>query len=242
MSPIDPLAVALDRFDVPPMRADVVDRVLTIAKASTARRRRTPRDRWRLIRRGVIGTATIALVSAAAVASGLLSRVGVEVPVLSAMLAPAPVFAVPPTRRTAVAKRVHRMRLVAAAPAEVAPARIGPIERTARRSERRQQRRAFAADHPIAAARIADRIEARLAERAALRRERALVTGGDPLVVEHDLRRAARLDRWRAARLVDRRIRAFQARQVERGRRGANSPGRDLLDRYERERPPQLAE
>ncbi len=91
---------ALDRFDVPPLSAQFADRVVAAAMASGAAvpplgarvpPRRDRRGLWRRAGQAAIGVAAFGMMSAAAVASGLLGAVGIEVPVLTAMLAPEPV-------------------------------------------------------------------------------------------------------------------------------------------------------
>lgn len=90
---------ALDRLDVPPLSAQFADRVVAAAIASgnavpplgtRVPPRRDRRGLWRRAGQAAIGVAAFGMMSAAAVASGLLGAVGIEVPVLTAMLAPEP--------------------------------------------------------------------------------------------------------------------------------------------------------
>ena len=85
------LSAALDGFDAPSPRDGFADRVMAAATAPVSRPPlRDRRGGWKLARRVVIGTMAAGMVSAAAVASGLLGAAGIRVPVLTAMLAPAP--------------------------------------------------------------------------------------------------------------------------------------------------------
>jgi hypothetical protein len=158
------LRAALDRFDAPPPRAGFADRVVASATAPVTRT--TSRDRrggWRLVRRVVIGTVAAGMVSAAAVASGLLGAAGIQVPVLTAMLAPEP----KPKPKPALAKPKPAPQIVVAPkppvgetkpgdPGLVDPGSIAPpvgirpaaAAAMARRTERRLERRAFIRANP----------------------------------------------------------------------------------------------
>lgn len=155
------LSAALDHFSVPASRDDFLDR----AMAATAPVSRPPsRDRrggWKLARRVVIGTVAAGMVSAAAVASGLLGAAGIRVPVLTAMLAPelAPKQVVKKTKplvRTAIAAEPLATPAKPADPGLVDPGSIAPPivmrprfgEALARRAERRAERRALIRQNP----------------------------------------------------------------------------------------------
>ncbi len=156
------LAQALDRFETPPLSTGFADRVMAGAQAPTlspyAAPRRDRRGLWRRGRQILIGTVAFGMMSAAAVASGLLGAAGIEVPVLSAMLAPKPVQ----TAKPAVARKpVERLARVEPAPsaalpvpvAEAAPApaswrEIVQARRAALRANRRAERQAFIDAHP----------------------------------------------------------------------------------------------
>lgn len=158
------LRAALDAFDVPPLRSGFADRVMTSVAVPAARA--TPRDRrggWRMARRVIIGTVAAGMVSAAAVASGLLGGAGIQVPVLTAMLAPDP-----KPKPASVAKPKHmphgaaapKLAVVETKPADplqadpgsIAPVgegvRPGVAAAMARRIERRIERRAFIRANP----------------------------------------------------------------------------------------------
>lgn len=156
--------IALGRYDVPGLSAGFADRVVVAALASGAtmpplavRRepRRTRRGLWLRAGQATIGAAALGMMSAAAVASGLLGAVGIEVPVLSAMLAPAKATPVPekksPPRLAAKPKAVTPRASAEALPA--APAADPPVPpwqqaRLARRAENEARRNAFLDSHP----------------------------------------------------------------------------------------------
>jgi hypothetical protein len=229
----DVLNVALDRFDVPPFSAGFADRIVAAASVASpslpAVPRRDRRGMWRRGRQIVLGSLGVGLLSAGAVASGLLGRVGIEVPVFSAMLAPVPKASVKPAPvRTALAKRPATV----AAPAltvEPPPNLTAPLpapERWVLRQEMRERRQAFAVTHPVAAAVIRERVAEELRRRAQARREKLIAlrgeasTQGEPVLAPADeaaLMRAARRDRFVAERMIDRRIQAREARLAERG-------------------------
>jgi hypothetical protein len=158
------LRAVLDAFDAPPLRAGFSDRVMVSATAPASRT--VPRDRrggWRLARRVVIGTVAAGMVSAAAVASGLLGVAGIRVPVLTAMLAPElkpkpTVVAKPkPAPRVVAAPKPMVIETKPADPGLVDPGSIAPTNgirpgiaaAMARRSERRmEERRQFIRANP----------------------------------------------------------------------------------------------
>lgn len=237
------LAKDLDRFDVPPLSAGLADRIAAAAATPTLApftpSRRDRRGMWRRGRQVVLGTLAVGLLSAGAVASGFLSRVGIEVPVLTAMLAPKP---------KPVAKPVHlaprppvTQTAVAALPettTDPAPGGIArpvlPVERMVLREERRERRQAFVAEHPIAAAVIRERVREQLQRRALALRQALLSPGIDPalpgagrldLADRSALARAARRDRAVAEKMIDRRIQAREARIAERQGTGDSVPG-----------------
>jgi hypothetical protein len=230
----DPLKLALDRFDVPPLSEGLADRIAaavgTPTRAPVAPSRRDRRGMWRRGRQVVLGTLAVGLLSAGAVASGFLSRVGIEVPVLTAMLAPKlkpvakPAHLTPklPVTRSAVA--VPPEATTDSAPAGIARP-LFPEERMALREERRERRQVFAAEHPVAAAVIRERVREQLQRRALARRQAMLTPGVDAalpgaghlgLADRAALARAARRDRVLAEKMIDRRIHAREARIAER--------------------------
>lgn len=238
----DALNAALDRFDVPPLSAGLADRIAAAAATPTlapfAAARRDRRGMWRRGRQVVLGTLAVGLLSAGAVASGFLSSVGIEVPVLTAMLAPKPkpvarpvhLAPKPPVTQTAVAKPPETV---------VDPAQVGivrpllPAERMALREERRERRQAFAAEHPVAAAVIRERVREQLQRRAVARRQALLPSGIDPglpgagrldLADRAALARAALRDRVVAEKLIDRRLQAREARIAKRQGTGDGAP------------------
>lgn len=168
------LHAALDSFMVPPPRADLTDRIMAAAghPAPCEPRRPDRRGRWRMTRRVLIGSVTAGMISAAAVASGLLGAAGIRVPVLTAMLAPEPKaepIAKPVVRRTQQARvgtpPVAASRVVdaeAEAMMIMPPMIETPINRRAARQaflanhpeirpalrEAAVRRRAFVAEHP----------------------------------------------------------------------------------------------
>ena len=223
MNANDSLAPALDRFDVPTMSAGLADRIAAAAAKPVVIEPRPPlrRDRrglWRRGRQVALATVAAGMLSAAAVASGLLGKVGIDVPVLTAMLAPKPKPAPTPhhvsTPRTArVAPKPDR---IASPPVVVStvPPVLADDQRLARREiliERRVARQQFAAEHPVAAAAIREKVRQRLRERAI---ERRATIGPGPLDPETAtaLRQANRRDARRAAAMIDRRIEARRER------------------------------
>jgi len=227
------LAKELDRFDVPPLSTGLADRIvaatMTSISAPLGAPRRDRRGMWRRGRQVLLGTLAVGLLSAGAVASGFLGRVGIEVPVLTAMLAPKPK---PVTKRLHVAPRPPETRTATVVlPALIAePTPVGadrplpPVERVAMRKERRERRSEFAAKHPVAAAMIGARVHERLQRRALLRRQTLMTPGIDNALAgmpstdfadRAALARAARHDRAVSERMIDRRILARQAQGSE---------------------------
>lgn len=231
MNAIDPLNVALDRFVVPPASVGLADRIVaaTMPDGQPSRRRRDRRGMWRRGRQVLLGSVALGMVSAAAVASGLLGRVGIEVPVLTAMLAPKPVAVVASKPKPrAVVKPVTPT--VATPPAVVeAPAVVATVptreQRISRRVERRERIVAFAQAHPQAAAMIAQRVRQQLRIREEERRALLGFPPSDraapdwrPLTPEERflLRQERRRDIRRVEAMLERRIEARAARQAER--------------------------
>ncbi len=156
------LRASLDRFDVPAPRDGFADRMMAVTAPISRPSTRDRRGGWRLARRAVIGTVAAGMVSAAAVASGLLGAAGIRVPVLTAMLAPAPDPApIPkakpkPTAKMAVAPKpavapTQRADPGLNDPGSIAnPSAIRPavVDAMARRTERRIARRAFIRQNP----------------------------------------------------------------------------------------------
>jgi hypothetical protein len=229
------LARQLDRFEVPPMSAGLADRIAAAAASPTyapfAAPRRDRRGMWRRGRQIVLGTCAVALLSAGAVASGLLGSVGIEVPVLTAMLAPKakpkpvakPAPAAPKPAPESEALALPSTELVDPTPPGLLPRPLLPSERIALREERRERREAFAAEHPVAAAMIRERVRQQLQRRAIERREALMGPGIDPslpgagpldLADQAALARAARRDRLIAEKMIDRRIQAREARMA----------------------------
>jgi hypothetical protein len=233
---------ALDRFDVPPMSAGLADRIAAATAAPPApgfgAPRRDRRGMWRRGRQIVLGSLAVGLLSAGAVASGLLGSVGIEVPVLTAMLAPKPK---PVVKAVHLAPKEPITRTATVAPPVMItdPVQAGiarpmlPAERLAVREERRERRQVFAAEHPVAAAMIRERVRERLQERALARRQALMVPGVDPsmagarpldLADRAALARAARRDRLVAEKMIDRRILAREARIAEKQDGSVASP------------------
>ena len=187
----DALTLALDRFDVPPATRGLADRIM-MATAPTsapfAAPRRDRRGMWRRGRQVVLGTLAVGLLSAGAVASGFLGSVGINLPVLTAMLAPKPkpvvrpvhVAPKPPVTRTALV--TPPQLIIDPGPAGLLPRPLLPAERMALREERRERRQAFAAEHPVAAAMIRERVRAQLQRRALERRQALMAPGIDPSI------------------------------------------------------------
>lgn len=151
--------VALDRFDAPHLRDGFADRIMAAATAPLPRTAsRDRRGSWKLARRAIIGTVAAGMVSAAAVASGLLGAAGIRVPVLTAMLAPEPVAVPKPKRiaRMVVPAKAAAESIPVAAPTpepldETATAGIMPpqlAQARARRAVRRAERQAFLRKNP----------------------------------------------------------------------------------------------
>jgi hypothetical protein len=211
---------ALDRFETPAISPGFADRVVAAALASGAALpppgqrsppRRDRRGLWRRAGQAAIGVAVFGTMSAAAVASGLLGAVGIDVPVLTAMLAPAPV-----KKPTAV--KVPQVKLAQRAEPEPVAEPPPPVEQTvpkpptakelieARRAVRRAlflaEREAFLKQYPglreaIAAgpearqAYMAQHPEARTAVRARIAEIQARRAAGRAAMIQ---RQRARLD------------------------------------------------
>jgi hypothetical protein len=237
----DTLKLALDRFDVPPSSSDLADRIMAATAGQThapsTAPRRNRRGMWRRGRQILLGTMAVGLLSAGAVASGLLDKVGVEVPVLTAMLAPKPKVVVKAAHVMPKAKSARTM-IEPPAAVTVDPTSPGllsrpllPGERMALREERRERRQAFAAEHPVAAAVIRKRVREQLQRRALARRQALTMPGVDPSIPGAQpldpldrmaLARAARRDRLVAEKLIDRRIQAREAKLAD--QQVANGP------------------
>lgn len=152
------LSAALDRFTVPAPREGFAERIVAAASQPVGReaRRRDRRGTWRLARRVAIGTLAAGLVSAAAVASGLLGAAGIRVPVLTAMLAPAPkpkpvIRHEPrPVQQAMVTSKPPVVTTVPEDPGLVDPGPLVPDAgtRVERVIERQAARRAFVQAHP----------------------------------------------------------------------------------------------
>jgi hypothetical protein len=149
------LGKRLDAYAAPPPREGFADRIVAGATAPTGRpTRRDRRGGWRIARRVAIGTLAAGMVSAAAVASGLLGAAGIRVPVLTAMLAPAPKPVVRPVAKREP-KPVQQALVVkpTVTPADPGLTDPGPLvsnpgTRTARALQRQAERRAFIQAHP----------------------------------------------------------------------------------------------
>jgi hypothetical protein len=153
------LSTMLDAYTMPPPREGMADRVMAGAMATTAGRppRRDRRGAWRIARRVAIGTLAAGMVSAAAVASGLLGAAGIRVPVLTAMLAPEPKPLTKPVIKRDP-KPVQQALVVTPVVTPVEPSDPGladpgplvadPGTRTARMLQRQAERRAFMQAHP----------------------------------------------------------------------------------------------
>ncbi len=147
------LRTALDRFDVPAPRDGFADRIMVSATKPVSRPfARDRRGGWKLARRAIIGTVAAAMVSAAAVASGLLGAAGIRVPVLTAMLAPAsppkPVAKQKPKPVTQIAVKASKPSVV---PTTTPDADAVPpyfAETMRKRAERRAARREYLRQNP----------------------------------------------------------------------------------------------
>ncbi len=219
MTARDPLKEALDRFDVPAMSDGLADRIMAAAMPVPPPRPTPRRDRrgmWRRGRQIAIGAAAFTMLSAAAIASGLLGKVGIHVPVLTAMLAPR----VEPVHKP---KPATPIRLAHKAPAVVPPPPIVPtvapppafVARQVLRAERRERIAKFVEEHPRAAAVIAQRVGQRLRQREIVRREmmglppaNPAAPGFRPLTPEERffLRQERRRDFRRMEVIIDRRL------------------------------------
>ena len=146
------LRVALDTFAAPEPPELLADRIA--GATQNPRPRRDRRGAWRIVRRGAIGMLAAGMVSAAAVASGLLGAAGIHVPVLTAMLAPERKPVVPQRAAKPRPVKVVRKPIVETEPAVALadPPALSPLPpmptRVARILERRAARRAFVAEHP----------------------------------------------------------------------------------------------
>ncbi len=227
------LAKELDRFDVPPSSTGLADRIVAAtmtsigAPSGTARRDR--RGMWRRGRQVLLGTVAVGLLSAGAIASGLLGRVGIEVPVLTAMLAPPPK---PVIKHLHVASRPSETRTAAVElPAMIPePMQTGadrPLlseERMVIGTERRDRREDFAASHPVAAAASGERVHERLRRRAIVRRQALAGPPSMNFAKGAALVRAAHRDHIVAEKMVDRRNLARQAQMSENQVAGDGAP------------------
>jgi hypothetical protein len=152
------LGKMLDAYTVPPPRAGFADRIAAGATAPAGRpARRDRRGAWRIARRAMIGTLAAGMVSAAAVASGLLGAAGIRVPVLTAMLAPEPKPVVKPvvkrepkpTQQALVVKpTVTPVEPVDPGLADPGPLVRDPGTRTARALQWQAERRQFIQANP----------------------------------------------------------------------------------------------
>ena len=247
----DPLSVALDRFDAPAPSSDLADRILAAAtRAGEGLPPQMPprHDRSRLWRRGrqvVIGTIAAGVLSAAAVASGLLGAAGIHVPVLTAMFAPVSAPAPKPAPKHHRATLVRQAAAAPVAPAVVAEAPpainvlIGDRERIMAMRQARRDR--FVMNHPRAAAVIERRIVARIAERRAAAGlplgPRALTPDGLPANPMLRARVERRMDALLARRAMMRR--AALAQQAQAGGlssspQAANPSWQMRADRFQR--------
>lgn len=230
------MSVALDRFTVPAPREGFSERIMGVTAPVSRSASRDRRGGWRLARRVIIGTVVTGMVSAAAVASGLLGAAGIRVPVLTAMLAPEPA----PTPIVKKAKSITRVTAVprpavvatnAEDPGLVDPGSIAPPimmrlrlgEAVARRAQRRAERRAFIRQNPELVPVI----------REAAQREKVFVQANPEV---RDLRRLPLTER--KAFLAERpELRAaLQARQTERRAFRAENPQAEAVIRARIER------
>ncbi len=209
------LGAALDCFTVPTPRDGFADRIMMTTAPVPRPATRDRRGGWKFARRAIIGSVAAAMVSAAAVASGLLGAAGIRVPVLTAMLAPEPapkpiVKARKPVVRVAAAPKPSSVP-TQADPGLVDPGSIAPpveirarmAAAIARRTEQRMERRAFIRQNP----------ELRPVIRQALKSERAFVRNNP------DVRELRRLPLIERKAFLDERPdlqAAMRARQAER--------------------------
>ena len=172
------LGAALDCFTVPTPRDGFADRIMMTTAPVSRPFTRDRRGGWKLARRAIIGSVAAAMVSAAAVASGLLGAAGIRVPVLTAMLDPEPapkpiVKARKPVVRVAAASKPSSVPTQADDPGILDLGGLAPpvemrarmAAAIARRTERRMERRAFIRQNP----------ELRPVIQQALKNERAFV-------------------------------------------------------------------
>lgn len=223
MTAHDSLNEALDRFGVPARSGGLADRIVAAAvPPAPAARPTAGRDRrgmWRRGRQAVIGVAAFGMLSAAAVASGLLGRVGIEVPVLTAMLAPRVVAPVHTSKPVVPVKLAHKTHVTEPAPPPILPTIAPPPPAFVARQEIRAERRAriaeFVQEHPRAAAVIAQRVGQRLRQRETMRREMLGLPPANPAAPDFRpltpderfvLRQERRRDFRRMEVMMDRRI------------------------------------
>ena len=210
------LGAALDCFTVPTPRDGFADRIMMTTAPVPRSFTRDRRGGWKLARRAIFGSVAAAMVSAAAVASGLLGAAGIRVPVLTAMLAPEPapkpiVKARKPVERVAAAPKRSSVPTEAADPGLVDPGSIAPpvemrarmAEAITRRTERRTERRAFIRQHP----------ELRPVIQQALKNERAFVRNNPDV---RELRRLPLIERKAFLEERPDLQAAMRARQAER--------------------------
>ena len=182
MTATDSLAVALDRFDAPPLSPGLGDRIAAAATGVLVPpRRRDRRGSWRRVRQVGLTAVAAAMLSAAAVASGLLDSSGVHVPVLTAMLLPT-AHDVQPRREKKPVVAFHRPAQTGSTSHALKASPDAPIDpvvawdsklstrqlmRRELAAERRDARVAFIQAHPRAAMMIARNVERRLRQREA---------------------------------------------------------------------------
>ena len=182
MTATDSLAVALDRFDAPPLSPGLADRIAAAATGiPVPSRRRDRRGSWRRVRQVGLTAVAAAMLSAGAIASGLLDSSGVHVPVLTAMLSPTPRY-VQHRREKKPVVAFHRPAQTGPASHALKASPDAPIDpvvawdsklstrqlmRRELAAERRDARVAFIQAHPRAARMIARNVERRVRQREA---------------------------------------------------------------------------
>jgi hypothetical protein len=225
------LSVALDRFTVPAPRDGFADRIMGVTAPLSRPASRDRRGGWKLARRVVIGTLVTGMVSAAAVASGLLGAAGIRVPVLTAMLAPEPapkpvVKKSKPVSRVVAVPKPAVVATKAEDPGLIDPGSIAPPilmrprlgEAMARRAERRAERRAFIRQNPELVPVI----------REAMQREKAFVQANQEV---RDLRRLPLTERKAYLAAHPELQAAVRARQAERRAFRAANPQAEAVIR-----------
>ncbi len=215
------LDAMLDRFSVPAHAPDLASRIaaaaLTRTDVAVTPMPAHPRDRrgpWARSRRAVIGVAAFGLMSATAAAAGLFGEMPVRIPVITAFVERVAKVAKPSPKPSAPSKQAKKTTPAPAPEPQVSLAPIpGPEDLVLTPEQRRAAR----------AAKLAERLEQRIAENDARRAARGLPPkSGEPRAMVEKLR-AAKTDADRRALLQEARAIA-EARRAERARKMGIDP------------------